>query len=264
MKALSIILEDWGVRERFHTVDWLSNQTVPRDQYEIIWVELYHRVVKHVLDKVDHLLTLHQTGLYHKHKGMNAGLAKAQGRIVTLCDSDAVYPPDFVASVINHFSTERKVLFHYQYRTPDFYPDGVTDFELITKQHSFPFQWPNVGACLSLLWRDAIGFGGVDEDESYRGLICGHNELAWRIVNSGVPEVWDDKAITYHFAHAGSDGGSHHERIPNARHEDMHNMTGVEAFRQGRLLPLVENAEIHQLRMHQRIIGTEFEKKYAW
>ena len=54
---VSIILLDWGCRERFHTLDWLSHQTVPREQYELIWVELYDRVVPEVLEKADWLIT---------------------------------------------------------------------------------------------------------------------------------------------------------------------------------------------------------------
>ena len=261
MKALSIILHDWSVRERFHTLDWLSAQTVPRDQYEIIWVECYTRELEDVRAKVDELITLGQEGLYHKHKAMNAGLAVAQGRIVTLCDSDAVYPPDFVASVLNSF-TERKVLMHAEHRSHLSYPTGMSLGQI--KQMPFFEGPPNVGACASMLRRDAIGFGGVDEHESYRGLICGHNELVWRLINSGVPEVWHDSVFLYHFKHPGSDGGpeSTHE-WNGAVHDSMHNLTGVDAFREGRLLPLAESPEIHRLRMNQRSIGTDLEKHYS-
>ena len=40
---LSIILLDWGVRESFHSLDYLNRQTVARDQYELIWLEFYRR-----------------------------------------------------------------------------------------------------------------------------------------------------------------------------------------------------------------------------
>lgn len=262
MKALSIILHDWNVRERFHTLDWLSAQTVGRDQYEIIWVECYSRVLENVKAKVDQHLVLNQEGLYHKHKAMNAGLAVASGHIVTFCDSDAVYPPEFVASILNSFSTERKVVLHTERRSLLPYPDGATLVQV--KQMPFFEGPPNVGACASMLRRDAIGFGGVDEHESYQGLICGHNELVWRLINSGVPEVWHESVFLYHFKHPGSDGGPESEHEWNgAVHTSMHNQTGVDGFKEGRLLPLVENPEIHRLRMAQRIIGTDFERKYG-
>ena len=260
MKELSIILIDWGVRERFHAVEWLSQQSVPRDQYELIWVELRDRVVPQVQAKVDHLLTLNNTEpLYHKHKAINAGLAKASGRIVTMCDSDAVFPPDFVASVLEGFG-ERKVLMHQEWRFDISYPDGAS-IEHIEQLHR-PGAVPNTSACTSMLRRDAIGFGGVDEHECYRGIVSGQFELVWRLINSGVPEVWHEKVFIYHFHHPFT-GDTLDQRSPESKDIAMHNLAGVEGFSEGRLLPLVENAEIHRLRMEQRIIGSDLERGYA-
>ena len=260
---LSIIMLDWEVREKFFALDWLNQQTVARDQYELIWVELRDRRVPEVAAKVDRLLTLGQKGLYRKHLGHNAGLAQARGRVVTMCDGDAVYPPGFVASVLAAFG-ERKVLMHHQRRSINPYPDGMA-LEGIAAQ-PFSELIPNTSACVSMLRRDAIGFGGLDEHQSYDGYWCGQNELAWRLINSGVPEVWCESLYLYHFRHPGDSGrGSSLEEIaPLSHHIDGHNATGVQAFKEGWLLPLVENPEIHRLRMDQRIIGSEFEKKYAW
>src|SRR5688572_8573721 len=96
---VSIILLDWSCRERFHALDWLQNQTVPREQYELIWVELFERVVPKALHDSDVLLTCGQKGTYHKHEGYNAGVLQARGPIVTVCDSDAVFPPEFIESI---------------------------------------------------------------------------------------------------------------------------------------------------------------------
>lgn len=257
---LSIILLDNSARERFHTLDWLAQQTVSRDRYELIWVECHDRELDVVKNKVEKLITMHQVGLANKPPAVNAGIIAAEGRIITMCDADAVYPPEFVASVIDSFDESRKVLMHYEGRSNDTYPDGFT----LEQIKEMPFGvWPNVGACLSVLRRDAIGFGGLDEHDSYHGLICGPNELTWRMMNSGVPEVWHDLLI-YHFRHQGSDGLAIKEVGPTQKHINWHNLTAVEGFRSGRLLPLVENPEIHRLRMEQRIIVTDLEKSLAW
>lgn len=263
MKELSIIMIDWGVRERFHAVEWLSNQSVPRDQYELIWVELRDRVVPQVQAKVDHLIVMNNTEpLYHKHKAINAGLAKSVGRVVTMCDSDAVFPPEFVESVLDEFG-ERKVLMHQERRFLTSYPDDDS-IEHIKQMH-IPGAEPNTSACTSMLRRDAIGFGGVDEHECYRGIVAGQFELVWRLVNSGVPEVWHEKVFIYHFQHpfAGDKLRTMDQRSPESEDIEMHNRAGVEGFREGRLLPLVENEEIHRLRMEQRSIGSDFERGFA-
>ena len=96
----SIILLDWSCRERFHSLDWLNRQNVPRDQYELIWIELYERVVPVVMEKADVVITCGQQGLYHKHLGYNIGLLYAKGNVITICDSDAVFPENFIASIL--------------------------------------------------------------------------------------------------------------------------------------------------------------------
>jgi len=51
MKEVSIILLDWKVRESFHILDYLNQQTVPRSNYEIIWIEYYNRKPKELEEK---------------------------------------------------------------------------------------------------------------------------------------------------------------------------------------------------------------------
>lgn len=275
--VLSIVLVDWECRERFHSLDWLLKQDVPKAKYELIWVELYNRVVPEVLEKVDVLITCGQEGLYHKHIGYNVGLLHARGAIVTICDSDAVFPPDFVSSVLGSFhATSAGVpssisLMHHELRTSFLYPDNLIDTQQLKDEKWcwWPLN-PNVGACASVRKADAVRFGGFDEHKSYRGYLCGPYDLVWRLVNSGVPEMWHDTStVLWHFAHpdpAGVNG-----LVPTLKmlleyrhpHVDLHALTAVEAFSTGRLLPLKENPEIFALRMGERKIGSTFEKKYA-
>ena len=87
------------------SLDWLNKQDVPREDYEIIWVELYDRVVPDALEYADAVITCGQRGRYHKHIGYNIGLLEARGDVVTVCDSDAVFPPDFISSIETAFGT---------------------------------------------------------------------------------------------------------------------------------------------------------------
>lgn len=272
----SIILLDWSCRERFHSLDWLNRQNVPRDQYELIWIELYERVVPVVMEKADVVITCGQQGLYHKHLGYNIGLLYAKGNVITICDSDAVFPENFIASIINFFNLkqsdtpESKVLMHYQWRTSALYPEGISQIDELQR---FPWSdlWPNVGACMSVSRSDAMRFGGFDEHKSFSGYLCGPYDLGWRLINAGIPEIWHDESVaSWHFAHpdpAASQGQPFSLKLWREKsypHIDHHALNAVEAFSTGRLLPLKENLEIHQLRMRQRRIGTKFEEKYAW
>lgn len=275
---LSIILLDWGCRERFTTLDWLLQQDVPKDQYELIWVEVYNRVVGEVMKKADVVITCNQQGTYHKHIGYNAGLLHARGDLICVCDSDAVFPPDFVRSVFRSFqmdgggSAVPLVLMHYERRTSLLYPEGLADTGTLKDRARWQW-WPlivNEGACMTVRRADAIRFGGFDEHPSYRGYLCGPYDLGWRLINAGWQEVWHDEAVAlWHFAHPdpiGTNGqrASLKQLLEKAHpHVNGHALTAVEAFSTGRFQPLCENSDIWALRMRNRRIGSELETRYA-
>ena len=55
------------------------------------------------MEQADVVITCGQKGLYHKHRGYNIGLLHARGAITVICDSDAVYPPGFISSILTAF-----------------------------------------------------------------------------------------------------------------------------------------------------------------
>jgi glycosyltransferase involved in cell wall biosynthesis len=273
---VSVILLDWSCRQRFHALDWLTNQTVPREQYELIWVELFDRVVPKAIEDADVLITCRQKRSYHKHKGYNTGLLESRGQVITVCDSDAVFPPTFIESIVKNFrlgssEPEQLVLMHHEWRTDAEYPDHLASLDAVS---AFVWKelWPNVGACMSVRKIDAIRFGGFDEHSSYKGFICGPYDLAWRLVNAGLPEVWHNPDVAlWHFAHPAPYFHPRQFSFNNLRrwfevtypHCEYHALTAVEGFSTGRVLPLQENPEVHKLRMSLRRIGTLFEERYA-
>ncbi len=271
--ALSIILLDWSVRELFFALDWLNRQDVPRERYELIWVEAFDRVSPEVQGRVDQHLTCGQTGAYHKHAAWNAAVLHARGRLVTLCDSDAVFPPDFVRSILDRFGEEdgarSQVLMHHEFRTLSEYPGELRGIEDLAWFEWLPL-WPNVGACMTVSRRDYLRFGGLDEHPAYRGYICGPYDLAWRMVNAGIPEIWHDPRVAlWHFAHpdphdTARSGFSLRTWLEIKRpHVRGHALEAVEAFSTGRMEPLRENPDIWSRRMAARRIGTDFETEYA-
>lgn len=272
---LSIILLDWSVRENFHALEWLNNQTVDRSLYEVIWVEAHDRVLDFIADKVDQHIVCHQRGIYHKHAAWNAAALHARGELVTFSDSDAIYPPDFVASILKNFGCAADarprplVLMHYEWRTLSTYPGGIMQMSQLS-DFEWMELWPNVGACMTIRISDFIRYGGLDEHSSYRGYMCGPYELGWRMVNAGVPEFWHDPEVAlWHFAHPDPPhtlGNRFSFKIwAETRHPHIngHALKAVEAFSTGRIAPLRENSEIWRRRMARRKIGTKFEVEYS-
>lgn len=272
---VSIILLDWSCRERFDSLRWLAEQSIRRDQYELIWVELYDRIVPEVQSKADVLITCGQRGLYHKHEGYNAGLLASRGTIVTICDSDAIFPEQFIESIHSSFHLDADpagkplVLMHYQWRTRALHPGQLTTRADLARYRWLKL-WPNVGACMSVRRADAIRHGGFDEHRFFRGYMCGPYDLGWRLINAGTPEQWHDpKVALWHFAHE-NPLGNFGQRFSWRRfreiaslHIDGHALAAVEAFSTGRLLPRQENPAVFAERMAARQIGTAFEAAYA-
>ena len=274
---VSVVMGDWSCRESFHTLYWLSRQDVPREQYELIWVELYDRVVPQVMEMADVVITCGHKGFRQSQICLNVGLLHSRGQVITMPESDAVFPPDFISSVITAFNLHKSdepdslVLMHHEARTRALYPKGLSDLGEINN-YSWTNPQPNVGACGSYRRRDAVGFGGFDEHFSLRGMwSSGPNDLGWRLVNAGIPEIWhDESVILWHFAHPdpfSNAGGRFPLRqlwrenaYPHVKHLGL---TPVEAFSTGRLLPLKENPALHELRMSQRRIGTSYEEEFA-
>lgn len=276
--SLSIILLDWGVRERFSTLDWLLRQDVPKDRYELIWIELRDRVIPEVLEKADVVINCNQQGKYHKHKGYNVGLLRARGELVCVCDSDAVFPPDFVSSVLRAFrvgagrTPAPLVLMHHEWRTSFLYPDDLTDTETLGDHERWKW-WPlveNAGACMTVRRSDAMRFGGFDECPTLAGYLCGPYDLGWRLVNAGYEEVWHDPSVAlWHFAHPdpiGTNGqrASLSQLLEKAYpHVNGHALSAVEAFSTGRFQPRLENPEIWRRRMADRRVGSALEARYS-
>ncbi|MCH7500610.1 MAG: hypothetical protein IH886_11475 [Nitrospinae bacterium] len=138
------------------------------------------------------------------------GIAAARGRIVTLCDSDAMLKPTFVQSIIDSFDFEKYpdlenfgvVLHCDEVRNVDkkFYPFSFPTFEEVAGEGCINWDGDkttglsdqedsihhrNYGACMSALREDLIAIGGADEHLDYLGHICGPYEMTFRLVNDG-------------------------------------------------------------------------------
>lgn len=277
---VSIILLDWSCRESFHSLYYLNNQTVPRRQYEIIWIEYYSRRPSDIEDGlkkcersgilpiVDKWIIMRMPNdiYYHKHLMYNIGIISSQGEIITFCDSDAMFRPTFVESIIKAFEEDKNIVLHMdEARNIDrrYYPfnypsqkevlstecinwrDGKTT-GLFDKED--PLHSLNYGACMCALHEDLINIGGADEHMDYLGHICGPYDMTFRLVNAGKKEVWHEEEFLYHTWHPGTDGKGNYL----GPHDGMNmSTTALSVKRTGRVMPLVENPAIELLRVGQ-------------
>ena len=277
---VSIILLDWSCRESFHVLHYLKRQSIPRDAYEIIWIEYFGRKAADIekwLEEsqnwgeppvVDRWIVMDMPDqiYYHKHLMYNIGLIASRGTIFTICDSDAVASPTFIESIIKTFEKHQNIVLHMdELRNIEmrFYPFNYPSIEEISStmclnllngkprglvDKSAPLHLPNYGACFSALRDDIICIGGADEHIDYLGHICGPYEMTFRLVNAGKKELWHPKEWLFHTWHPGQSGDNNFAGPHDGRHISQ---TALSIRKTGRIFPQVENPAIRMLRLEQ-------------
>lgn len=273
---LSIILLDWGVRESFHSLHYLNEQTAARDDYEIIWLEFYRRKPLKLQEmffrqgKEQPLLDQWIVAgydddiIFNKHRLYNIGLLAAQGTYCVICDSDAIFTPTFVARVLEELARTPNTVLHLdEIRNGDrrFHPfaypsitevlgpgcinwNGTVSRGLDNSQDII--HEANYGACMAAARDDLIAIGGADEHIDYLGYICGPYEMTFRLVNHGLAERWLRDEYLYHVWHPNEGGINTDYQGPS----DGRGMSqrSLEARSIGRVEPFQENPWVRQVR----------------
>lgn len=265
---LSLVLLDWGVRESFHLFHYLKNQTIPRDDFEIVLIEYYDGIsepAQQFEPEIDTWILLEMPAkcYYHKHMMYNAGIVFSRGEILMVGDSDAMVRPTFLQTILGAFEKDPGIAYHMdEFRNVrrDFYPFNYPSFEDVLGEgcinniggktkgildQSDPMHTRNYGACMCARREDLIAIGGADEDMAYLGHVCGPYEMTFRLMNAGRRLVWETEEYLYHTWHPGSDGVDNYLGPHDGRNMST---AAYQALCSGRIPPLVENEAIRRLR----------------
>ena len=225
-KKVSVVLIDWGVRESFHSLKYLNEQTARRDDYELVWVEFYDRKPEQLKaaaasGAIDKWLVLGYPDdtIYHKHRMYNAGLLAATGDVCVICDSDAIFRPTFIDRVVRAFEETPYAVVHIdEVRNvdPKYYPFNYPTIEQVIGPGSINWfetttrglylevdrlHHANYGACMAARRDELLRIGGSDEHVDYLGFCCGPYEMTFRLQNRGRRERWLADEYLYHTWH---------------------------------------------------------------
>jgi hypothetical protein len=272
---VSLVLLDWSCRESYHVLDYLSHQTIPREEYEIVWIEYYDKRAPQIEQKITErsvakrpvvdqwlVMGIPKTVYYHKHLMYNVGIVLSTGNIVVFCDSDAIVGQTFVETIIRCFETEPNIVLHLdevRNNNKCFYPFNYPTVEQVIGNGCINWQdgrttgvsdaedvlhTRNYGACMAALREDLIRIGGADEHIDYLGHICGPYEMTFRLVNAGKKEVWHPTEFLYHVWHPGQAGENNYVGPHDGRHVSS---KALQAKLTGRIFPFLENPAIRNL-----------------
>jgi len=274
---VTLVLLDWNCRESFHIFHYLRQQNVPRDWFEVQWIEFYSRQPDEISTTLDAakaagetppldlwlVMNVPETSYYHKHLMYNAGIALARGEVVCIMDSDAMLKPSFVRSIVEAFERDKSIALHLdEVRNVDrrFHPFAFPSFEQVLGHGCInwsgdsttglldqrtPLFTRNYGACMCAKRQDLIDVGGADEHLDYLGHVCGPYDLTFRLVNAGKREVWHQNEFLYHVWHPGTDGANNYIGPHDGRNNSLR---ALQYRMNGQVLPAVENPAIRTLR----------------
>jgi hypothetical protein len=275
--SISFVLLDWSCRESLHILDYLNEQTLPRDRYEILWIEYYKLHGTELQRRIDEsrarnehppvdvcsVLGMPESLYYHKHLMYNAGILLARGRIICFCDSDAFMRPTFAESILRQFEADPNIVLHFdEVRNNDrrYYPFDYPSFDDVVgpgcgnwvdgrplglADRIDPLHTRNYGACMCARRDDLIAIGGADMHFDYLGHICGPYELTFRLTNAGRREVWHSEEWLYHVWHPGQAGDRNYAGPHDGKHMST---TALNARVTKRVEPLVPHPAIARLR----------------
>jgi hypothetical protein len=247
---------------------------VPREQYELIWVEFYDHKPSALAKPLEStrsaaldawlVMRYPDKVRYHKHRMYNAGIVLAQGQICVFCDSDAIFTPTFIESIVKAFEERPNAVVHldevrncskrfYPFNYPpleDVLDDGCVNWTGTTTtgldNHPDILHAANYGACMAARRDDLIKVGGADEHMDYLGGICGPYEMTFRLVNHGRDEHWLRNDYLYRVWQPDTSGRNVECKGPDDGRGVS--LTSLKTRESGRVQPLKENPAIRQLR----------------
>ncbi len=276
---ISFLLIDWSCRESYHTINYLNEQNIPRDSYEIIWIEYYQKEaagIKQIINDYQNknmpppldkwvVMGMPPNVHYHKHLIYNIGIALSSGDIITILDSDSIVSSTLAESILGQFKLNENIILHMdevRNNSRRFHPFNYPSIDEIKGEGCI--NWDNgktkglgseldilhtrnYGACMCALRRNLIAIGGADEYIDYLGRMCGPYEMTFRLRNNGLKEIWCATEFLYHVWHPGVTEDAFEDYIGPSDAKNI-SLTALDSLDTKRVLPLLENEVLARLR----------------
>jgi len=202
---ISVILVDGSYRPHFAVIDSLKRQTLPGDDYEVLWIEYYSEVQEELIQKMEgrenfQVITLCGTGIYHSSYCFNRGIMAARGEILVIADADILVEENFLQTVWEeHQSNDRLVMYIFRMDEPEPISPFCLDFDYLKRVCTLNNP-ENYGGCLTVRKKWLLEINGYEQHDVFRtgGDHANGLDVYTRFKNMGLHIMWHPGLRLFH------------------------------------------------------------------
>lgn len=201
---ISVVMVDGSFRESFHSVDFFGNQTFPKDEYELLWVEYYDKVNPYLAEKISkysnfQIITLKRGGGYHSSYCFNAGILGSQGELLVIPDADQVVESNFLEIVYKVHQTDDKLAMYIcRYDEPK--EKHIQKIAIERLRKACLLKNPqNYGGCLTVRKKWLLEINGYEQHPIFgTGDHANGRDVYTRLKNLGLQIMWHPELKLFH------------------------------------------------------------------
>lgn len=198
--VISVVMVDGGFRESFHALDYLGRQTLPDENYEILWVDYTDRVAPEVAARDDVRTFCLDRSDEPQRLGMayNKGILEARGEILVIPDGDIACDAELLEMVRReHEDCDDLVLYVLRLDQPEHHAREDQDMDYLKDTCSIKHTY-NFGGCTTVRRRWMLEMNGYEQLPFFAGYhyLGGDNYI--RFKNRGLKVKWHPELRVYH------------------------------------------------------------------
>lgn len=211
---ISVVMVDGSFRENFHIIDSLADQTFPKEDYEVLWVEFYAAVNDSLKGKDGmRVITLGNSSdkEYHSSYCFNEGIRQSKGEVLIIPDADVMVEPTFLETVWKeHQSCDRLAMYFHRLNEPKELHDKSKSYSLAyLKSQTRATTTSNFGGCLTARKKWLMEINGYEQHAIFgTGAHANGYDVNTRLKNLGLHIMWHPTERLYHPWHPGTEADS--------------------------------------------------------
>jgi len=201
---ISVVMVDGSFRQKFHTIDFFARQSLPADDYEVLWVEYYDKLQAELSEKIRlytncRTITLNRDDEYHSSFCFNAGIRESRGELLVIPDADVVVDERFLEMIWNdHCLNEKLVMYVYRWDEDANTASREPELHHLRTVCSLK-NAANYGGCLTVRKKWLLDINGYEQHPIFgSGFHANGLDIYTRLKNLGLHVMWHPTLKMYH------------------------------------------------------------------